>query len=275
MHVSVSAGRGFTEADTAGSPPVVIVNELFARASWPRQDPIGKRLRIVVTRSAASRGAPPGNEPWLTVVGVVPDILQDDESFELGPVLYFTYHQQPQSGMEILIRTQVPPATLGRTIRQEVQALDEDIAVPSVRTLDDALWLRNWRYRVFGSMFAILAAIALLLASVGLYAVISHSVSQRTREIGVRMALGAVSGNILGLVFRQGMLQMVLGLIVGLTAAFGVTRVLERLMVGVTPADPLTFTIVALVLVAAGAVGCAIPARRAIRVDPVVALRSE
>jgi ABC-type antimicrobial peptide transport system permease subunit len=177
--------------------------------------------------------------------------------------------------MEIMMRTRVPPVTLGHAIRQEVQALDEDLAVPSLRTLDDSLWLRNWRYRVFGSMFAIFAGIALVLASVGLYAVIAHSVSQRTREIGVRMALGALTGDILGLVFRQGLQQMVLGLAVGLAAALWVTRVLGAMLVGVTPTDPLTFASVALLLILAGTLGCAIPARRAIRVDPVVALRNE
>jgi ABC-type antimicrobial peptide transport system permease subunit len=205
----------------------------------------------------------------------VPDILQDDESFELAPVMYFAFHQRSQSGMEIMMRTRVPPVTLGHAIRQEVQALDEDLAVPSLRTLDDSLWLRNWRYRVFGSMFAIFAGIALVLASVGLYAVIAHSVSQRTREIGVRMALGALTGDILGLVFRQGLQQMVLGLAVGLAAALWVTRVLGAMLVGVTPTDPLTFASVALLLILAGTLGCAIPARRAIRVDPVVALRNE
>jgi predicted permease len=275
LQVRQKSGRQFTAADAASSLPVVIVNELFARESWPRQDPIGKRLRLLRPRPGAPRGAPPAPEPWLTVVGLVPDILQDDESFELAPVMYFAFHQRSQSGMEIMMRTRVPPVTLGHAIRQEVQALDEDLAVPSLRTLDDSLWLRNWRYRVFGSMFAIFAGIALVLASVGLYAVIAHSVSQRTREIGVRMALGALTGDILGLVFRQGLQQMVLGLAVGLAAALWVTRVLGAMLVGVTPTDPLTFASVALLLILAGTLGCAIPARRAIRVDPVVALRNE
>jgi hypothetical protein len=273
MHAGVKSGREFLAADTVGSLPVVIVNELFARQARPRQDP-WERLRLLRLRAGAPQGTPPAPEPWLTVVGLAPDILQDDESFELGPVLYFAFHQRPE-GMEIMMRARVPPATLGHAIRQAVQELDEDLAVPSLRTLDDALWLRNWRYRVFGTMFAIFAAIALLLASVGLYAVIAHSVSQRTREIGVRMALGAVTGDILRLVFRQGIQQLVLGLAIGLAAALWVTQILQAMLVGITPADPLTFTSVTLVLIMAGVLGCAIPARRAIRVDPVVALRNE
>ena len=147
--------------------------------------------------------------------------------------------------------------------------------MPSLRTLEESLWVRNPRYRVFGTMFAVFAAIALLLATVGLFAVIAHSVSRCTREIGVRMALGAMTSDILALVFKQGLLQMALGLGVGLAVLLGVTRVLEAILVGVTPADPLTFVSVALVLIAAGVLGCAIPARRAIRGDPVVALRNE
>jgi putative ABC transport system permease protein len=273
LGVSPRAGGVFTEGDRAGSQPVVIVNERFARQSWAGRRPIGQRLRLVTRRATARGSEPPG--PWLTVVGVVPDILQDDESFELAPVLYFPFHQRPENGVEILIRTRVPPATLGNAIRTELQAIDEDLAVPGLRTLEESLWLRNWRYRVFGTMFAIFAAIALLLASVGLYAVVSHSVSQRTREIGVRIALGAAARDILGLVFKQGMLQICLGLTVGIAAAGGVTRVLGALLVGVEAADPLTFAVVTLMLACAGALGCAIPAQRATRVDPLVALRNE
>jgi predicted permease len=275
MHVSLVMGRAFTAADTTGSVPVVIVNRLFARDAWPREDAIGKRFRLMETEQGAPPGTPAKPGTWLTVVGVSPDILQDDESFELGPVIYFPFYQQPLGGMDIMVRTKVPPATLGDTIRREVQLLDEDLAVRGLRTLEDALWLRNWRYRVFGTMFAILAAIALLLASVGLYAVVAHSVSQRTREIGVRVALGATSGNILGLVFVHGMRQVLVGLLAGLAASMGITRLLEAMLVGVTPADFPTYASVAVVLTLAGALGCALPAQRAMLVDPVVALRNE
>src|SRR6185503_13274788 len=178
-------------------------------------------------------------------------------------------------GMMVLIKTRVPPATLGDAIRREVAGVDEDLAVRNLRTLQDSLWLRNWRQRVFSGMFAIFAALALALASIGLYAVMAHSVSQRVREFGVRMALGATARDILGLVFKQGMWQLAAGMLVGLLAAGAVTRVLSTLLIGVTPADPLSFASAALVLAFAGVLGCAIPDVHALRVDPVVALRNE
>jgi len=263
------AGREFQIADRPGTALLAIVNETFARQAWPSQDAIGKRFRLVDRGDAGTwvRGT------WLTVVGVSPDVLQDDESFEVSPVIYLSYRQQPQGGVELLVRTRVPPATMGATIRREVQALDEDLAVRGMRPLSESLWLRNWRHRVFGSMFAIFAAIALVLASVGLYAVIAQSVSQRTREIGVRLTLGASPASILGLVFRQGLVRFAVGLLLGLGGALATTTVLESMLVGITPADPLTLVAVSLVLTAAGFLGCAVPARRAMRVDPVVALR--
>ena len=265
------AGREFHVTDTLGTPPLAVVNETFARSAWPGQEAIAKRFRLVERADSGEwiRG------PWLTVAGVYPDVLQDDESFEVSPVIYLPYRQQPQGGMELLIRTRVPPATVGETIRREVQALDEDLAVRGMRPLEESLWLRNWRYRVFGSMFAIFAAIALILASVGLYAVLAHSVSQRTREIGVRLTLGATSANILGLVFRQGLVRFAAGLLLGLGGAVAATSVMESLLVGVSPADPVTLVSVSLVLAFAGFLGCALPARRAMKVDPVIALRRD
>jgi ABC-type antimicrobial peptide transport system permease subunit len=211
----------------------------------------------------------------MTVVATVPDILQDDESFEVSPVIYVPLRQWPQGGMEILVRARVPPATLGAAIRREVQRLDGNLAVRTMRPLEESLWLRNWRYRVFGTMFTIFAAIALALASVGLYAVVAHSVSQRTREIGVRMTLGATAASIRGLVFREGLSRFAVGLVAGLTGAVAMSAVLESLLVGVTPADPITLAVAAAILAVACVMGCAVPARRAMRVDPIVALRME
>jgi len=177
--------------------------------------------------------------------------------------------------MHVAARTSVPPSTLKQVFRREVQAIDNDLPVADLRTLVEQLERQNWPYRVFGTLFAIFAAIALGLASVGLYAVIAHSVSQRTQEIGVRIALGARDGNILRLVFSQGMTQLAIGLVFGLAAAFAVTKVLKSLLIDVSPTDPATFASVTLVLAFAAGLGCLIPALRAMRVDPIDALRHE
>jgi putative ABC transport system permease protein len=269
-------GRTFTEADGVSGFPVVIVNKSFAEMFWSNQDPLGKRLRLVTTPVGAKNGTPASPQAWLTVVGEIPDIIQNDlGKGQRDPIIYLPYRQQPMRGMNVVARTRVPPATLGDAFRREVKFLDADLPVFNLRTMEDFLAQRNWPWRVFGTMFGIFAAIALLLASVGLYAVIAHSVSQRTQEIGIRMALGASGLRVLRLIFMQGMRQLVAGLVFGLVAAFGVTRVLSTLLVGISPTDPLTFFSVTLVLTMAGVLGCMIPARRAIRVDPVVALRHE
>ena len=276
MNVRPISGRSFTEADGVTGFPVVIVNKSFADTFWPNEDCLGKRLRLVTAPVGAKAGTPPSPQAWLTVVGEIRDIIQNDlGKGQRDPIIYLPYRQQPMRGMNVVARSRVPPATLADVFRREVKLLDQDLPVFNLRTLEDFLAQRNWPWRVFGSMFAIFAAIALLLASVGLYAVIAHSVSQRTQEIGIRMSLGATGGKVLGLIFMQGMRQLIAGLLVGLAAAFGVTRVLRTLLVGISPNDPATFVTVALVLSLAGVLGCMLPARRAVRVDPVIALRHD
>ncbi len=191
--------------------------------------------------------------------------------------MYQPYRQDPSPSRftGVIARTRVPPATLGQAFRREAQAIDRDLPVHDVATMEDLLALDRWPLRVFGSMFAIFAGIALVLATVGLYAVVAYGVSRRTQEIGVRVALGASAASILRMVFATGMRQAAIGLVLGLAAAFGVTRVLSALLVGVSPTDPLTFGIVAGVLLGAATLGCAVPARRAMRVDPAIALRHE
>jgi putative ABC transport system permease protein len=265
MQAALLSGREFVDSDGAAGPPVVIVNNNFAARFWPETDPVGKRLRLV-------RGSNP--QPWLTVIGVAPDIADNNNS-NPNPILYLPHRQEPRGSMAIAARTRVPPGSLGEVFRREVQALDPNLPVFRMRTLDEQISLAHWPYRIFGSLFAIFAAVALLLASLGLYAVIAHSVSQRTKEIGVRLALGASSAHILRMVFRQGLVQVTIGLVLGLAGAFAVTRVISGLLVQVTPTDPLTFASVSLVLMTAALLGCAIPARRALRVDPVEALRNE
>ena len=267
MDVRAQRGRFFTETDGVAGPPVVIVNQRFAEKFWPGDDPVGKRLRLF-------EGKVP--QAWLTVVGLVPDILQNDISVrEHDPLIYLPYRQKPMRGVAVIARTRVPPGSLGTAFRREVQAVDENLPIFNLLTMEERLANNYWPWRVFGSLFAIFAGIALLLASVGLYAVIAHSVSQRTQEIGVRMALGASAQSIHGLVFAQGMRELIIGLAVGLAAAFGITRILRTLLVQVSPSDPGTFAVVSFVLALAAMLGCWIPARRAMNVDPVVALRHE
>ena len=207
MGVNPIRGRAFDERDGAPGAQAAIVNQRFAEKHFPGDDPIGKRLRVF------DEGKP---EPWATIVGIVPNILQNDVSTHDDPLIYLPFRQRPTRDMALMVRTRVPPGTLATAFRKQVQALDEDMPLYDLRTLEERLALNYWAEKVFGTLFAIFALIALTLASVGLYAVIAQSVSQRTQEIGVRMALGASARNILRLVFLQGLRQLAVGLAVGI-----------------------------------------------------------
>ena len=264
---AIRSGREFTDADGPSEMPVVIVNELFSSRYWPGEDPVGKRLR-------AFDGDTPG--AWLTVVGVTPNILQGGiTQQDMDPVVYVPYRQDPSGLMVVYARIGVPLAALASTFRREIIALDADFPILEPFTLAERLE-GNYRFNgTVGFAFLTLASIALLLASIGLYAVIAHSISQRTQEIGVRMAVGATTHDILKLVFKQGMLPLGIGLAIGLAASFAVIHLMKSALVQVSPADPVTYIVASAVLVFSATLGCWIPARRAMRVDPVVALRHE
>jgi putative ABC transport system permease protein len=266
LGAALLSGREFNDADHASGVPVVLVNQRFASEKWPGEDPIGKRLRFF-------QGTTP--EAWLTVVGVVSNIVQNDANRqEFGPVVYVPYRQNPSGGPWIFARTRVAPVTLSNAFRHEIQALDSDLPIYGPFSMVERLE-RFWDSRFYGTLFLIFAAIALLLASIGLYTVIAHSVSQRTQEIGIRMAIGASSQDILRLVVLQGMIPLGIGLAVGLGASLAVNQVLKSMLVQVSPYDPITLLVASAVLILSGTLGCWIPARRAIRVDPVDALRHE
>lgn len=267
MGVKARRGRLFTDSDGLAGPPAVIVNESFAKTFWPGENPLGKRLRLI------KEYVP---QPWLTVAGVVPDILQNfRHPLQHDPIIYLPYAEEPRREMCIVSRTRVPPASLAEAFRREVQHMDPNLPVYEVRTLENRVAETRLTVSLLGGMFEVFAGIALVLATVGLYAVIAHSISQRTQEIGHRMAVGGASGDILKLVFAEGMRPLAVGVAIGLPAAFGVTHVLRRVLIGVSPGDPITLLGVLLVLTVAGVSGCAIPARRAMRVDPVAALRCD
>jgi putative ABC transport system permease protein len=190
-------------------------------------------------------------------------------------LVYLPWRQMAAGDMNVLVRTSVPPGTLKNTFRNEVHALDSDMPMFGPFTLIERLQTRNWDQARYTGLFLIFAAIALLLASVGLYAVIAHTVSRRTQEMGIRMALGAAARDVLSLVFREGMLPVGIGLAIGLAASLAVNRVLKAELVRVSPDDPLTLIATSAVLILSAALGCWIPARRAMRVDPAVALRHD
>jgi putative ABC transport system permease protein len=260
------SGREFNDADAASGVPVAIVNQLLAAQFWPGEDPLGKRLRFF------DRDAP---GPWLTVVGVVSNIIQNDANRQrFDPLVYLPYRQDPGGGAWVLVRTRVRPESLANAFRSEVQALDSDLPLYGPMPIAERME-RFWDSRFYGSIFLIFAAIALLLASIGLYTVIAHSVSQRTQEIGIRMAIGGAPRDILKLILRQGMIPLAIGLVIGLPASLAVNRVLKSMLVQVSPSDPVTLVVASAVLILSGTLGCFVPARRAMRVDPVVALRHE
>ena len=266
VKAAMLSGREFNDADVLSAPPVAIVNQLFASTYWPGEDPLGKRFRLFEGDNL---------EVWRTVVGVASNIIQNDQTRQkFDPVVYLPYRQKPGGGAWILVRTSVPPAGLTTAFRQAAQAVDPGLPLYGPMAISERME-RFWDSRFYGSLFLIFAAIALLLASIGLYTVIAHSVSQRTQEIGVRIAIGGTPRDILKLVFRQGMLPLAIGLTVGLAASFAVNRLLQSMLVQVSPADPITLVVASAMLILAGTLGCLIPARRAMRVDPVVALRNE
>ncbi|MGB2713338.1 MAG: ABC transporter permease [Vicinamibacterales bacterium] len=277
----VRRGRGFTETDGGAGAEVALVNERFAAQHFPNEDPVGRRIRLLTgdgrTPPPASPSTPPPPEPkWLTIVGISPTIRQGDrQALEPDAVVYVPYRLESYSFMNILTRSQVEPGALTMQVRQTVQAIDPELPVFGVQTMDQFLSQARWPYRVFGSMFAIFAVIALVLSAVGIYAVTAYSVTQRTQEIGVRMALGARGGQVSWLILRQGLVQLAIGLAIGLAGALPLSGVLQTLVIQIPTKDPVTFTAIAGILVAVTIAACLIPARRATRLDPLVALRAE
>ncbi len=270
----VVAGRAFRDTDPSTGLPVAIVNQSFADTFWPGIDLLGKRLRLFA-------GGQPGE--WRTVVGVSSNIMQGDAIRQrFLPLVYLPFRQAPLGSTWVLVRTQGPAEQVAAAVRAEVQASDPDLLLEDYSTLQATLGFRRDRMDLQhaemgknAALTPLFATIALLLAAIGLYAVVAHSVGQRTKEIGVRIAVGAAAEDIRRLVFREGMTPVAVGLLLGLAASLGVNRILESQLVGVSPYDPLTMAGALLVLIAVALAGCHLPARRAIRVDPVVALRHD
>jgi putative ABC transport system permease protein len=267
--LALPRGRAFADTDGANGHDVVIVNQRLATMYFPNEDPIGRRVKLVPDPVV-------GPEPvWMTIVGVAPTIRQRAlQEPDPDPVAYVPYRALPSAFMTMLVRTRGEPAALASTLREEVRALDADLPLFAIRTLDEALAQQRWPFRIFGSMFAMFAAIALVLSAVGLYAITAYSVAQRTQEIGVRMALGAQAPQVWWLVIRRSLVQLAIGLGIGLAGALGVGALLRSIVQGAAN-DPATLAAIAGLFIVVSLAACFWPARRATRLDPVHALRYE
>ena len=262
MGIPLIQGREFDERDVKGSPEVVIINQQMARQFWPDEDPIGQRMTV-------------GNEPWRTIVGVVGDVRQSGLEAEPRPEFFYPFFQVEFSSGTFVVRTSGNPNAMIAALRSEVQAVDKDQPLFRVRTMDEVLAQSVARRRLVMLLFGIFGGVALVLAAVGLYGVMRYSVTQRTREIGIRMALGAARGDVTRLVVGQGMTLTLVGVGIGLAASFFLTRLMASLLYGVSAADPVTFALVSLFLIGVALGASFVPARRATKVDPMVALRHE
>jgi putative ABC transport system permease protein len=265
MGISVLRGRSFTEADKAGSPPVAIVNENMARTYWANGDAIGKRFRFY---------GPLDRSPWIQIVGIINDVRHDLNT-PINPEYYLPHAQDTWNAMVLVARTNVDPASTASALRQQVWAIDKDQPVFDVKTMTEVRSNSVALYSFSSVMLGIFAGVALLLAAVGIYGVLAFAVTQRTQEIGIRMALGAKTSDVLRLVLRHGMGMTLLGSCIGLAGAWGLTRFIAGLLVGVSSTDLVTFSVVTFTLLSAALLACYVPARRATKVDPLVALRYE
>jgi predicted permease len=272
MGVRILRGRAFDDLDGTAGHDSAIVNQRFASMHFAGEDPIGRRIKLT-----PDGPAPPGPAPvWVTIVGISPTIRQRNfQDPQPDPVVYLPLRGQAPAFAMLVMRGQRDAASLTSLAREEVRAIDPDLPLFGILTMDQLLAQQRWVFQVFGSMFAIFAAIALALSAVGLYAVTAYSVTQRTQEIGVRMALGAQAAQVLWLILRRAVVQMTIGLAIGIGGALGVGKLLESLLVQTGTRDPVTLTSIVALLVFVSLAACFWPARRATRLDPVNALRYE
>lgn len=272
-------GRNITSEDGMAGREAAVVNQRFAALHFPDEDPIGRRITLSIDLQG---GAPPaGGIPTsltATVVGIVPNLRQRDVQLpDPDPIAYLPFRTDPRGFMTLLVRSQGDPAAMTPILREEVRSIDADLPLFGIRTMDENLAQQRWPFRVFGSMFAIFALIALTLSAVGLYAVTAYAVSQRTQEIGIRMALGAHGDQVSWLFLRRSFVQLAIGLLLGVAGAFGVGVLFSNtdLLVQNSAGDPITIGGITLLLSAVAVAASVLPARRATRLDPLIALRRD
>jgi putative ABC transport system permease protein len=267
MGIPLRQGRAFTEEEVWQGRAVIIVNEAFARRFFPGQDPIGKRIK-----------AGEGNPPYSTIVGVVANHIQPGVDNGVWEEMFYPYvntADPPLSQMNLVVKTAGDPSTMSSAIVNEARKPDRLVTITRIRTMDDlrASALQSDRFNVW--LLGSLALLALMLSALGIYGVMTYTTAQRTRELGIRLALGAQTRDVLKLVAVQGMKLALIGVALGLLASFALTRLMKNLLFGVGVTDPLTFGVVVLLLATVALLACYLPARRATKVDPLVALRDE
>jgi putative ABC transport system permease protein len=264
LEIPILSGRNFTDFDDDKALPVAIVDQTLARQYWPNENPIGKRVKSGPIQSTS---------PWLNIIGVVGDVKTDSLELQEAPHIYLSDFQAPSYNSVIYLRTAGDPGTLGDAIRREVEAVDPNVPVYAVRTMEDVI-ARSMAERRFAlQILGFFAGVALLLAAIGIYGVMAYTFSQRRREIGIRMALGAQPRDILRMALSEGMTLVAVGLGSGLVGALILTRFLRSMLYAVSPNDPLTFAALPALLAAVALLACFVPGRRATQVDPLVALR--
>jgi putative ABC transport system permease protein len=266
MRIPLRRGRYLEDSDGPQAALVAVINETMARQFWPNEDALGKRFKY---------GPPQSAEPWTTIVGIVGDVKQMGLDVPARAEMYVPYRQMTSAPRDLAIRVAGNPLALAEAVRREIRAVDPEQPVANIRTMEDILDEEVSHRRVQTTLLGAFAALALVLASVGIYGVLSYAVAQRTQEIGLRMALGAQRRQVLRMVLRQGLRLAVVGAAIGIAAGLGLTRLMSSLLFGVGATDPVTFVAVPLALIAVAAVASGIPALRATRVDPMSALRYE
>jgi putative ABC transport system permease protein len=266
MGIALLSGRDFNDADAKGAPDVTIIDERLAREYWPNESPIGKRVRF---------GPPEDNEPWHTVVGVVGTVRHQRMQEDTRMSVYLPHQKIQVSGLALVVRTTSDPKKLTGAIRREVRQLDPDLPVSDVATMEEVVAESIWQPRLYATLFAAFAGGALILALIGIYGVMAFLVQTRTHEIGIRMALGATARDVFKLIVGRGMKLTVFGVLVGVGGAIALTRLMHSLLFNTSATDPFTFILISILLSLAALLACYIPARRAAKVDPLVALRYE
>ncbi len=263
MGMKIRRGRAFSESDREDAPQVAIVNESFAREFYPTEDPVGKRI-IIRNRTEASE-----------IVGVVNDIRHFGPDKAPGPEIYVPYNQLVVGAVPLVVRTNSEPEALIGSVQREIRAVDREVAIGKVRTMTQMMSATLAERRFALLLLGAFATVALSLAAIGVYGVMAYAVAERTREIGIRIALGAQKSDVLTLIIKQGLTLALIGVVIGLLGALALTRLIADLLFGVSATDPWTFILIALLLTTSMLLACWIPARRATKVDPMRALRSE